>query len=343
MLYGAAQVEFPKEEQSVDPRKRLYARYIDYALGRDSQGSPRQQTAREPLLHYLGWLAAAMQDRSQTVFAFEDLDATWLRWRGGRLLAKTIFLLQYWALFTISYLSAFLFSAWLVFGGKRVLSTSAALALICGMVFAFGNIEERDGPVEEIQFSLRAMMEDWYRNVLAIVTVSLLVHWIYKDPWSKLLPSSVAGLIGLFIFSAFKGRPVGESSGPNSGTLRSVSLALKLELFGLALAIFGWVARHFHASEFRFLWFTGSVTLGGIALLRGGLFVVQHYSARSVLWMFDQLPLMAVRFLNESTDRLLLERYGGRYAFLHSTFRDYMADLYRQSLREKQFGSHRAL
>ena len=72
VLYGAAQVASAIEHQSQDPRQRLYARYIDYALGRELEGSPRRRTGREPLLRWLAWLASEMKRRDQSQFSFED-------------------------------------------------------------------------------------------------------------------------------------------------------------------------------------------------------------------------------------------------------------------------------
>jgi len=56
----------------------LYARFVDYALGRETEGSARNRTARELLLRWLGWLAAEMRSHDQSQFAFEYLDWSWL-------------------------------------------------------------------------------------------------------------------------------------------------------------------------------------------------------------------------------------------------------------------------
>jgi NACHT domain len=78
VLYAASQVEPSKRGTSVDPRDWLYAHYLEYALGRETDDSPRRRTAREPMLRWLGWLAAQMRNHAQTQFAFENLNATWI-------------------------------------------------------------------------------------------------------------------------------------------------------------------------------------------------------------------------------------------------------------------------
>jgi hypothetical protein len=62
-----------------------------------------------------------------------------------------------------------------------------------------------------------------------------------------------------------------------------------------------------------------------LALNKGGLFALRHYSTHLFLWRLRLVPLRYVRFLNEATERLFLIRLGGSYEFFHATFRDYMA------------------
>ncbi len=65
-----------------------------------------------------------------------------------------------------------------------------------------------------------------------------------------------------------------------------------------------------------------------LAFSKGGLFALNHYSIRLLLWRLGFVPLRYVSFLNEATERLFLIRRGGSYEFFHLTFRDYMADAY---------------
>src|ERR1039457_3473509 len=81
VLFGAAQVAFTSGSQLLpepSPRDRLYARYVEYALGREADWSPRKRTARGLLLRRLGWLAREMRRRDQTQFVLEDLDLSWI-------------------------------------------------------------------------------------------------------------------------------------------------------------------------------------------------------------------------------------------------------------------------
>ena len=64
-----------------------------------------------------------------------------------------------------------------------------------------------------------------------------------------------------------------------------------------------------------------------VGLVRGGLAYIQHYSLRFLLWQSGVMPWHYVRFLEEATERILLQRVGGGYRFIHPLFLDYFASL----------------
>jgi hypothetical protein len=52
---------------------------------------------------------------------------------------------------------------------------------------------------------------------------------------------------------------------------------------------------------------------------------MQHFVLRFVLWCKGVMPWRYVRFLDYATERLFLQRVGGRYRFLHESLRDHFA------------------
>jgi len=64
-----------------------------------------------------------------------------------------------------------------------------------------------------------------------------------------------------------------------------------------------------------------------VGLVRGGLAYLQHYCLRFLLWRSGAMPWRYVRFLEEATERILLQRVGGGYRFIHPLFLDYFASL----------------
>jgi DNA polymerase III delta prime subunit len=53
--------------------------------------------------------------------------------------------------------------------------------------------------------------------------------------------------------------------------------------------------------------------------------LIKHLSLRLVLWQSDTLPWNYPRFLNYCTERLILQRVGGRYRFIHKLLQDHFA------------------
>ena len=59
----------------------------------------------------------------------------------------------------------------------------------------------------------------------------------------------------------------------------------------------------------------------------GGASFLNHYLIRFLLWRSGVMPLHYIRFLEEATERILLQRVGGGYRFIHPLFQEYFASL----------------
>jgi hypothetical protein len=68
-----------------------------------------------------------------------------------------------------------------------------------------------------------------------------------------------------------------------------------------------------------------AVWFGLMGALVPGSACVQHFTLRFVFWCCGVAPLRYVRFLNYATDRMLLQRIGGRYRFIHGLLREHFA------------------
>jgi hypothetical protein len=60
-------------------------------------------------------------------------------------------------------------------------------------------------------------------------------------------------------------------------------------------------------------------------LLSGGRACIRHLALRYLLYQNKSIPWNYARFLNYSTERLLLQRVGGRYRFIHKLLQDHFA------------------
>jgi hypothetical protein len=63
---------------------------------------------------------------------------------------------------------------------------------------------------------------------------------------------------------------------------------------------------------------------------------IQHFALRLVLFLNGSIPWNYARFLNYCTERLFLQRVGGRYRFIHKLLQDYFAELAPATTSERE-------
>lgn len=320
VLYAASNVAPSACGGSLDLHDRLYARYVKYVLDRGTDDSPRKWTEDEPLLRWLGWLAAEMQRRAQTQFAFENVDESWIpsqrlswivRWLNIALVGLAIDLSV---------------------GGRPGLVFGAYFLLLFGLEgFRGREVGELHFSWPDLRFGL-INLPIWALVFGLIVWRSEAKEGLHG---SALLMGVVLGLVPFLVLfwlmALLIGQrewPISQRSAPNRGTLRSFyhTCYIVLPSVPLALALLS-LRRHLlpQSPEFdRLAMLPILLTFLAAFCLRGGDFVLRHYSIRFCLKCLGLAPLRYVRFLNEATERLFLVRHGGSYEFLHVTFRDYM-------------------
>ncbi len=139
-------------------------------------------------------------------------------------------------------------------------------------------------------------------------------------------------LIILFISSllSIKVDSVTIQKTPNQGIHRSATNA------GISLAVSGLISGICGAAIFGLHDALVSLLVGGLCLLVGGLFsgldnggcaCIQHLSLRLVLFLSRAIPWDYARFLNYATERMFLQRVGGRYRFIHKLLQEHMAKM----------------
>jgi hypothetical protein len=164
----------------------------------------------------------------------------------------------------------------------------------------------------------------------------------------------VGGVVGLFL--GFSQRQVDEQdlTRPNEGIRRSLRNSVRLFLIvgvvgGLLIALGmgmgalvyylrasdGWqdfLTYHAHAYELDALiglldGLSVGLFIGFLAALRGWYAYIQHTVLRRQLQRAGAIPPRYERFLDFATDRILLQRIGGGYRFIHALLLDYFASL----------------
>jgi hypothetical protein len=74
-------------------------------------------------------------------------------------------------------------------------------------------------------------------------------------------------------------------------------------------------------------WLSNSLFLGLLSGFLPATACIQHVMLRIMLWRSGFAPWNYARFLNHATERLFLQKVGGRYLFIHRLLLEYLADL----------------
>ncbi len=182
---------------------------------------------------------------------------------------------------------------------------------------------------------------------IALMSARLGAGWISSLLWA-LLVATLAGLLGM-VMGAFLGALFGVLHGltgpdierrtvPNQGIRQS---AANVRLFALAgILIVGvpyglmnlivaaaWTRVAPDALDWVHFALGPTVLFGLMGGLVPGAAVIQHFTLRFVLWCFGLAPWRTIRFLNYATERMLLQRVGGRYRFIHDLLREHFASM----------------
>ena len=134
---------------------------------------------------------------------------------------------------------------------------------------------------------------------------------------------SVSLIIGIFhaFISGLVGPEIETRMIPNQGIQQSARNAMLFVLIsvlsGLANRLTGnWIWPLF-----------GGFIITSYWLLGGGFACIQHLALRLVLWSNGCIPWNYARFLNYATERMFLQKVGGRYLFIHDFLREHFSDM----------------
>jgi NACHT domain len=299
--HGTSVRELPHKE--VQLRQQVWTDYVERMVSRkgDAKRYPLRVTTTR-----LGWLAAEMRQRNQTIFFLEQFQPDWLpkrrrilyQWGVGLLLG-----LFYGLLFGL--LLGLLFG---LVGGL----VGGLLGLVFGLLLG---LDTKIEPAEALTWY-------WKTGLLGGLVVGLL---------SGLFFGLLFGLVVGLVFGLVVGLVVGLSErqlterlalSPNEGMRRSLKngLLLMLVIGPVGGLLFGLVIGPVGGLLFGLL--SGPV-IGPVGGLQA---VVQHYTLRFWLACSGVLPWKAVPFLEDATARILLRRVGGGYSFAHRLLLDFFAD-----------------
>ncbi|MEH1852540.1 MAG: hypothetical protein V7L11_12825 [Nostoc sp.] len=147
---------------------------------------------------------------------------------------------------------------------------------------------------------------------------------------------SITGLIGGLIFGlifGFHGLEIENKTIPNQGIWQSAKNTFKLStllFLPSTILIFSIqiILKNYNVIEALIASLMYGLVLGLlVGIPKSGTPVIKHFTLRLILYRNGYIPWNYARFLDYCTERLFLQRVGGRYRFMHKLLQDHFAEM----------------
>ncbi|QLE59665.1 NACHT domain-containing NTPase [Nostoc sp. TCL26-01] len=230
----------------------------------------------------------------------------------------------------------------LIFGLIGGLIGGIIFGLIGGLIggLLFGIIGDKIEAVESIQFSPYNLRNGLFLGLI-LGLFNGLISGIILYPTLGVINTLIRGIISVLVGSligglllGFHGLEIEEKTIPNQGIWQSAKNTIRFSslLFLPSTILIFFIQRTLqtNSSPVKILilslvsgLFLG--LLGGIP--RSGTPVIKHFTLRLILYFNGYIPWNYARFLDYCTERMLLQRVGGRYRFIHKLLQDHFAQM----------------
>jgi signal peptidase I len=317
------------DRMSLEERQQhIWDRYVDRMLSR-KQENPRHPQNQNLTLHWLRFLAKHMIQESQTIFLIERINPGWLKPGVQRQLYPLIVGLV-----------AGLFIEWVYGLPLGLLGSQLNFHMLIGLMsgFVLGVVGSLSGDIKLFtamgwSWSLEKAWKAAIPGLLGGPTIGGFI-WLIGRPLNLVPSGSLNYLMLLSLFTGavvasisalFAGLVVAQlnietASKPlsynntNQGIWQSANRAGLTTLLTLIIIVL--------PINIISAWFIPfSAILGCISLYSGGIACLQHLILRLILWQDKFIPWNYADFLDSSTEKMMLQKSGGGYQFLHNILR----------------------
>ena len=315
--------DFQSLPSTGERRRHLLDSYVERMLYRRDSS---QDYSNENTKYWLAWLAKNMEKSSTTIFLIEKLQLNFLESDFLRILCRIG-----------SGLACAIFSGTIVLLVFNI-NHSFKIAYYFGFnfSFAFGLFVSFLGtirPVSTLEISFQLGKE----NIAISVVVGLLATFFSSLllPFSGAYAGGISAALVCLLVTQIRGSGKDSIKTPNEAIWDSLRNALILGT-GSAISIF--LVYFFILLELALnqtiedtivVSFQAGV-LGGlmVGLILGGTACICHFFLRLMLYKSRKSPWNYAAFLDYAADRLLLQKVGGGYIFIHRMLLEHFSQMY---------------
>lgn len=325
---------------SEERRKRLWNRYIEKAFERKSFHDNSSDKGRTIL--FISWLAVHMFKNNHNIFFIERLNGDVLSEKWKLILFR----------FTISLLLPLIaLSAW-------PLKTNIYQKILLLMFMGAGSYSREIMLIPKLNMNLFRMNFSWMPVIIWTMcySVGFTIFGLINDDFHPEKYSKKEVLVMFIIFFVvflitnimhFKLRAFSErgvmirtAQNPNDGVKYTAKIAVIATLFTIFyFSVSGCLLFCIVYPAKGFVFGLGIGALLGFfagALFYGGRACAQHYVLRILLWRSKRFPYRITPFLDSCTERILLQRVGGGWRFIHRSLQEHFAERYYEKHPEER-------
>ena len=275
---------------------------------------------------WLNWMAQRLEEEFRTEFLIENIQPSWLPFNNLR------------TTFNIGVEIIIKVSICLLSGIIIWLTDNLTNGILVGVFIGVTSIKPNSmiNIVEAIRWSsqrvklvFKTLLNCWLVTSVFLVPIAIVI-----GKTDKLISAIVFTFVFLLTAGLFVGfYPSGmeEKMTSNQGIWNSLRYALILGLMGgltlgLIFGLGGWLTNGFTfgVKVGLGIFFIAGLILG---LSNGGIACIQHFILRLILYHNGYIPWNYARFLDYCTERLFLQRVGGRYRFMHKLLQDHFVQM----------------
>ncbi|MHC5771644.1 MAG: NACHT domain-containing protein [Nostoc sp.] len=306
--------EWQHLNSTADEIQYLLDAYIGRMLARDLNSraylNNKTPNARKTQM-WLVWLAGQMQREYKTEFLIEEIQPSWLKNQASKILYKVL-------------LSLIIgISIGIIF---KLLYQRSIIGIIVGIILGITYWLPSQKVVIIKTISLSELNK---RKLLIGLAVGIGVvifpsslSWILLQRHQGQIYIIIIGIMFPLLTGLLLGQPdkiIEKNIIPNQDIWQSVHNAfLSAFIIGTPIGLF--VAIIHIPTEGGISGITFGLIFG---LVAGGDATIQHFILRLILYFNGYIPWNYARFLDYCTERMLLQRVGGRYRFIHKLLQDH--------------------
>ncbi len=214
--------------------------------------------------------------------------------------------------------------------------------LMYGLIFGLigGMTGDKIEAIETLKFSYYIFLI-WLILAMILGIIYGLIMWQWQLYLVPLVPTVlflgpigglILGMIGGTIFG-FNGLEIENKTIPNQGILQSAKNTIKLSvLFFLPSTILIFLLTLIPPTDnvveaLKYSVLSGLYLGLLVGISRSGTPLIKHFTLRLILYCNGYIPWNYARFLDYCTERLFVQRVGGRYRFIHKMLQDHFAQM----------------